>query len=500
MTAGWGPSTPPYSWQAYEVPYLVFDPLGGSTSFADKLYRLANWNGNTNVEPGFCLPLLDLSNPSTPIYRTLWYCYINRGYTEWCTDPGISDILQNDEVANVLGPAYPNGCMVRVDLGALDFFALASVNLVGYAHSATLTTAAYTVDNADWQLAAGGSALPFTDEYHYLSTGGAGGKDTYQTQPALIEKQPDGSYLVIFTMMGVSDADLHDDHLMWAAARPFLYDPTTGIATQIARLAGPIYSDTDVGASGISGGGGMFYDDAATIVSHVGDTLYFWGHLGGAGLSYAPGTTYLTKFGTLTLTGDIGLDEIVGDICDAVDLVAATDYDVTPLATQRVRGYAVGRESDARAAIEPLQPGVLLRRRRVRRQGEVGVPRRCRHRRDRRGRPGGALRRRRGRQGRRDAQAGPRAAAADDRQVHRRRPRLPGGRAAGEADRADDGLARSADRRRADRDDRRRGDPGGAEGPLPRLDHAHAVRDRAAARLPALRSGGRADPDLDAPD
>ena len=67
---GWGPTLPPYNWQAYEVPYLVFDPLGGSTSFNAKLYRLADWNGNTNVEPGFCLPLLDLSNPSTPIYRT----------------------------------------------------------------------------------------------------------------------------------------------------------------------------------------------------------------------------------------------------------------------------------------------------------------------------------------------------------------------------------------------------------------------------------------------
>ena len=61
------------------------------------------------------------------------------------------------------------------------------------------------------------------------------------------------------------------------------------------------------------------------------------------------------KFGTIGLTADIGLDEIVGDLCAAAGLEAATDYDVTPLASQRVRGYAVGRESDARAAIEPLQ-------------------------------------------------------------------------------------------------------------------------------------------------
>jgi hypothetical protein len=64
---------------------------------------------------------------------------------------------------------------------------------------------------------------------------------------------------------------------MWAAARPFLYDPTTGIATQIARLAGAIYSDTNVGATGQGPGGGLYYDDAATIVYHSGDVLYFWG-------------------------------------------------------------------------------------------------------------------------------------------------------------------------------------------------------------------------------
>ncbi len=346
---GWGSPLPPYLWQPYEVPYLTFSPLGGSADFADRMYYMAAWQGNPNGEAGFCLPLLDVSNPSTPVYKTLWHCYINRGYTKWCTDGGVADILQNDEVANVLGPAYPNGCMVRVDLGALDFATLALANLVGTAHDATLTTDAYTVVNASWP------PLPFTDEFTYLSTGGAGGKDTYQTQPALIEKQDDGTYLVIFTMMGVADSrDNLTGDLMWAAARPFLYDPTTGIATQIARLAGAIYTDTNVGNPG-SAGGAWFYDDAATIVYHSGDTLYFWGHVGGSGSSYVRGTTYLTQFGTISLTSDIGLDEIVGDICDVVDLVAATDYDVTPLATQRVRGYAVGRESDARGAIEPLR-------------------------------------------------------------------------------------------------------------------------------------------------
>jgi hypothetical protein len=172
------------------------------------------------------VPLLDLSNPSAPQARTLWHCYVNRGYTTWCLDTGISDVLRNDEVTNVLGPAYPNGCMLRVDLGVLNFQTLAMAHLVGYAHTATLTTPAYTVINADWQLSGGSSALPFTDEFHYLSTGGAGGADAYQTQPALIEKQLDGSWLVIFTMMGVSDSRTNlGGHLMWATARPFLYDP-----------------------------------------------------------------------------------------------------------------------------------------------------------------------------------------------------------------------------------------------------------------------------------
>jgi len=353
-TGGWGSPLPPANWRPYEVPYLQFSPIGGSTSFADKLYWAAQWNGNTNGNCGFCLPLLDLSNPSVPQARTLWHCYVNRGFTEWCLDPVISDSLKNPEVRDVLGPAYPNGCMVRVDLGVVAFAALAMASLVDTAHAATLTTPAYTVVNADWQLSAGGAALPFTDEYHYLSNGGAGGKDAYQTQPALIEKQVDGSFLVIFTMMGVSDAELHDDHLMWAAARPFLYDPATGIARQVARLAGPIYADSDVGATGLAGSG-AFYDDAATIVYHTGDALYFWGHLGGAGLCYVPGTTYFSKFGTLSLTGDISLDEIVGDLCDFCGLEAATDYDASALRPQRVRGYAVGRESDARAAIEPLR-------------------------------------------------------------------------------------------------------------------------------------------------
>jgi Putative phage tail protein/Glutathione S-transferase, N-terminal domain len=107
----------------------------------------------------------------------------------------------------------------------------------------------------------------------------------------------------------------------------------------------------------------------------------------------APGTTYFSKFGTLSLTGDIGLDEIVGDLCDLCDLEAATDYDATPLASQRVRGYAVGRESDARAAIEPLRGAFFFDG--VESDGKVELPRRLGDRLDRRGPSGGAVRRRR---------------------------------------------------------------------------------------------------------
>lgn len=61
----------------------------------------------------------------------------------------------------------------------------------------------------------------------------------------------------------------------------------------------------------------------------------------------------LYQFNRLTPV-DATLDEVVGDLCDRAGLAGA-EYDVTDLASDMVRGYALTRRGPVRGFIEPLQ-------------------------------------------------------------------------------------------------------------------------------------------------
>lgn len=194
----------------FEIPYAVFRPIGGSDNFADYFYK--NSSTNANYNGGFYLP--DSSGG--------WnlYFYISKAYM---VAPG-----GNVEITNILAPAYPGGCIVKVPLGNVNFATIAATTPVA--------TAVYTVDNGNWREADGTPAIPFDEEFTYISSGAPGGGDTYQMEPGWITKRPNGKYWITFFMPGVDDKINIDTSRMWMILRVFEYDPNTEVATQIAKI------------------------------------------------------------------------------------------------------------------------------------------------------------------------------------------------------------------------------------------------------------------------
>ena len=110
-------------------PYVLIAPLGNA-SLSQNLLLETNGSGNPNLLGGFALP--------GPSGTTDYYFYFNRGYIEFCVNNSSNSC---PEVRNVLGPAYPLGCAVKIPLGVLSFGGRSG-------GSQTLTTAAYSVVNA----------------------------------------------------------------------------------------------------------------------------------------------------------------------------------------------------------------------------------------------------------------------------------------------------------------------------------------------------------------
>jgi hypothetical protein len=160
------------------------------------------------------------------------YLYFNRAYTESCM--GTPSVLKNPELNLVLAAEYPHGCVVRVNLGVIPDFD--TLHRIAAGSGALPPTPMYTVDNADWLDATGAVAVPFVDEYTWLSTGAAGGTDAYQQQPAILAPvgaAAPGQWSVGMIMQGIDDArtNLGNTH-EFATIRLFRYDPQTQIFRQ----------------------------------------------------------------------------------------------------------------------------------------------------------------------------------------------------------------------------------------------------------------------------
>jgi hypothetical protein len=156
---------------------------------------------------------------------------------------GSPSFIKCPEVQNVLQPAFPAGCMVKVNLGNIDFASLAGSVGGNYPRLG------YTVDNANWQDSNAIAQIPFSDEETYLSTGDPGGLDCYGMELGGILRQNNGKVLLAFYMFGSNDASHYvisqQPATVYERIRIFEYDPATEIATQKVKVTCVIYHSSD---------------------------------------------------------------------------------------------------------------------------------------------------------------------------------------------------------------------------------------------------------------
>jgi Putative phage tail protein len=209
------------------VPNTILFPLGGSTGFSAYLWAggIAGTGTNESNDWGFLLPGAD-GNPILYIYASRKMIeHFRSGSHE--TPP---------EWASVIGPANPNGCIVKVPLGDLDYTTLSTTAFPGSSQKGR-ATGGYTVDNGAWQDEGGGPAIPFMDEYTYLSDDTPGGTDCYSAKTSVINRGG-GVYWIVFYMIGQSDAFRYGStadpypHPIYERIKIFQYNQ----ATETARL------------------------------------------------------------------------------------------------------------------------------------------------------------------------------------------------------------------------------------------------------------------------
>lgn len=210
-----------------------FDPVGNA-NLSDKFMQ--------NVPTSYTMPrgmgfLLPDGTGGVSLYQ-----YMNRAFLD-ATSTTPSPTCP--EIKNVIQPAYPYGCIVKIPLGNLSYFDLASSTTVrGFVY--LTATASYTIDNVNWQNAGGLSVIPFTDEYTYISTDAPGGIDGYSMQIGGVQPDGEGKYWVTFYMEG------HDDYVHYATGntytriRVFKFDPATQIGTQFISSTCILHTDAEI--------------------------------------------------------------------------------------------------------------------------------------------------------------------------------------------------------------------------------------------------------------
>src|SRR6266446_2979247 len=122
-----------------QIPVVFWNYLGTADLSDDLLVETYGFPGG-GYGDNYSFPTGGFTLPSSE-NGTNFYLYFNRGYMDWNT---LQTSNRDTEVKNVLAPAYPLGCMVKIDLGVLEYDALASYAV---AHGSLGPTAGYSVDN-----------------------------------------------------------------------------------------------------------------------------------------------------------------------------------------------------------------------------------------------------------------------------------------------------------------------------------------------------------------
>ncbi|MBB2205617.1 hypothetical protein [Gluconacetobacter takamatsuzukensis] len=288
------------TWGACQVPTIrYFYPAQLGTN----LLPQNGYNGNV----GFFLPDGDGG--------TNHYLYFNRGDIAANASAGIN---ANAELQAVIGPAYPQGAMVRIAMGVVSYDALAAAHFAGNGNNSFAgTMPMYGIDNASWTDAAGAAQIPFADEHTYIANGLAGGTDVYGGQVGLTPVSGTSDWLVTFLMVGLSDSAANRGNAaLWDRVRVFHY--SAGRAMQLgAPASGLAYAATDWAGFSL----GAWADFNAVAYVGAGAVTICGNMQAGAGAYPFPkGTQYQTRFGTLSFAMARLADLFVGTPAQFVDL------------------------------------------------------------------------------------------------------------------------------------------------------------------------------------
>ena len=208
-----------------QVPETILAPIGTNNL---SLYLYTNPPGTMSHVFGFRLP----GNG-----RELLYIYISRAYMESTTTHVTS--LVCPEIKNVIAPLYPFGAILKVPLGDIsDLAEIASIEHTGGGAYRGRATEMYTVDNLSWQDEESGPAIPFLDEFTYISDNTVGGADCY-TPAVSTALRTNGKHWVVFVMPGMDDSAHRRPETVfmrwqtpvYARVKLFEYNPATEIAT-----------------------------------------------------------------------------------------------------------------------------------------------------------------------------------------------------------------------------------------------------------------------------
>jgi hypothetical protein len=219
----------------YQVPNTLLYPIGNKTDLSNYLYRGGRHNESNAF--GFRLPGNE---------RELLFVYMNRSYLDFCATT--TTVAFPPEVRNIIQPANPLGAMLKIPLGDLDYFGLASTVInTTYRGRAT---ADYEIDNGTW-------GVPFTEEYTYLSDGNAGGEDTFSTQVST-RLRANGNHWVVFLMTGWDDSlyrgevtsEFGWESPVYVKMKLYDYNPPTEHATLAAEHICILHTDTDIPRGG----------------------------------------------------------------------------------------------------------------------------------------------------------------------------------------------------------------------------------------------------------
>lgn len=351
---------PPVNWllsgqfnagNGFVAPAVITTPIV-STNLSQNLASQQTARGHAYAPIGWMLPTVQTGAlPPYTLFATNLYFYFNHGimdYQATAISPAICP-----EIQSVLQPVYPGGCMIEIGFGLVDYGFLYAQGLasgtVPY-NFQPASASSYTVANNSFVDSTGAQAVPFTDEHTFLSSGAAGGLDTYSPQPAYIMPQGNGSYVVGFVMKGVDDAYTNlNGSEMFVSARLFVYNPVTNVFTQANRVQGLLYTNLNVGGTGTTAS--VLDDYVSVLYQPTTGTFMLGGYLSNVPVT---GTAYWAELATVVGHGNVSLADIVEDVCLRCGLASAL-FDVTALESTILDGYTITSDMSGRSALQPLQ-------------------------------------------------------------------------------------------------------------------------------------------------